>query len=169
MSAGGLRLFLELPFLTFFVLFLVVCPQGTVLADQGDWSVGGAAAIGLPSEDGSLPLRFEASTRLGLSDWFGLEVGAGLHHAQKLGVQAELGVVASADVFQWVPEALISGVVLYRGDANSVGGFEAGVRGQLRARYFTSLRSSISLGVGGTWLSSESRPFVRLGWQSLFN
>ena len=158
------------PFLLVFLLLLsMVCLPALALADRGDWSVGCAGALGLPADEDPVPLRLEASTRLGLSDWVGLEAGAAFYHEHGFGVQAELGLVAAADIFQWVPEALISGVVSYGAGANGSGHFETGMRAQVRARYFLSLRSAVSVGVGGTWLPSGSSPFVRIGWQSLFN
>ena len=142
-------------------------PSGAA-ADQGDWSAGVSGALGFPSDE-AIPYRIELRSRLGLSDWVGLEAAAGIRHLDALGFQGELGLVASADIFQWVPDLVVSALADFGPEDDATWAHAFGLRMQVRGRYFLSMKSALSVATGMTWLHSDSAPFVSVGWSRLLN
>ena len=150
------------------LLFLASMLPGRVSADTGDWSLGVAGAVGVPDQHG-IPLRLGLLNRLGLSDWFSAELAVGFEHREQLGLQGEVGLVASADIFQWVPDLVVSCLVDYSPEDGSSREASIGFRTKLRGRYFLSMKSAVSVAVGLTWLGSEPAPFVAVGWSRMLN
>jgi len=147
-------------------MFLVLVPP-TAQADQGDLSVGMGGAFGASGADTptlQILAQVEASARLGLSDWVALEAFGALRHLEGLGVGAGAGFVLVADIFQWVPEVYVAGIMDYRAGQDGETKPVWGIRGELRGRYFLSMKHAVSVGLGAVWLDEGTIPFVGLNW-----
>ena len=138
-------------------------------ADRGDWAVGVASSLGKPPGDTALAWQLETDLRLGVTDWVALEAFGAFRVHEGPGAGAGLGLVVMADIFQWVPELALSGIIDCGQDADGVWATSGGVRGELRGRYFLSMKSAFFIRAGLTWMTSGHTPFVGGGWLYLLD
>ena len=151
-----------------FVITVVYLPISAE-ADRGDWSAGVSSSLGKPSGDPALAWQLETDLRLGLTDWVALEAFGAFRVHEGPGAGVGLGLVVMADIFQWVPELALGGLIHCGQDGDGAWATSAGVRAELRGRYFLSMKSAIFIRGGLTWLASGHTPFVGGGWLYLLD
>ena len=139
------------------------------LADRGDLSLGLSSSLGKPQVGSALRTQVGGVVRLGLSDWLELEASLGTRYEDELGFEGGLGVVLMADIFQWVPELALTGLSDFRSVSGGGSRVVAGLRAELRARYFLSLKHTLSLGGGAIWMENQVMPLVALTWLYLLD
>ena len=160
---------LRSPFPLLFILFFLTQGPRFALADQGDLSVGVTSSVGKPEVGSQLRTHLAGVARLGLSDWLELESTLGTCYQGGPGLEGGLGIVLMADIIQWVPELALAGMADLRADSNGDYRVVGGLRAELRARYFLSMKGALSLGGGALWMDNQLMPIVTINWLYLLD